>query len=125
MARKRTSTFKDWVTLLSRLPWRASLLIGIICSLILRPVASSPMVAPAGAMLDDPFGITLGQFWRIFAMFGQYLIPVLCVLGAIGSIAGRHRRKKLLNDYLSRKTIKFQLFSGFRLASRTGTPYRN
>jgi len=31
-------------------------------------------------------------------MFGQYLIPLLCVFGAIGSVLGRQRRKKLLND---------------------------
>ncbi|PCC98279.1 hypothetical protein [Halopseudomonas pelagia] len=74
MARKRTSTFEDLVTLLSRLPWWASLLIGVISWLILRPVATSPMATPAGATLDDLSGIMLSQAWRVFAMFGQYLI---------------------------------------------------
>lgn len=101
MARKRTSTFEDLVNLLSRLPWWASLLIGVVSWLILRPVATSPMATPAGATLDDLSGIMLSQAWRTFAMFGQYLIPLICLFGAIGSIAGRHRRKKLLNNVKS------------------------
>ncbi|KAA0696323.1 restriction endonuclease [Halopseudomonas laoshanensis] len=101
MARKRTSTFEDLVTLLSRLPWWASLLIGVVSWLILRPVATSPMAAPAGATLDDLSGIMLSQAWRVFAMFGQYLIPIICLFGAIGSIVGRQSRKKLLNNVKS------------------------
>lgn len=101
MARKRTSPFEDLVTLLSRLPWWASLLIGVVSWLILRPVATSPMAAPAGATFDDLSGIMLSQAWRTFAIFGQYLIPLICLFGAIGSIAGRHSRKKLLNNVKS------------------------
>lgn len=101
MARKRTSTFEDLVTILSRLPWWASLLIGVVSWLILRPVATSPMAAPAGATLDDLSGIMLSQAWRVFAMFGQYLIPLICLFGAIGSIVGRQRRKTLLNNVKS------------------------
>lgn len=98
MARRHTSTFDDLVTILSRLPWWISLGIGFFAWLILNPVANSPVVIPAGIKLGDMSGVMFGQMGRTLAMFGQYLVPVICLLGAIGSIAGRHRRKTLLKD---------------------------
>jgi restriction system protein len=43
-------------------------------------------------------GIMLHQLWHTFVMFGQYLIPFACLIGAIGSVAGYHKRKQLLNN---------------------------
>lgn len=101
MARKRSSSFEDVVVVLSRLPWWASLLIGFVSWLILNPVANRPVVVPAGVQIHDMSGVMLSQLWQTFAMFGQYLIPLVCVFGAIGSVFGRQRRKKLLNDVKS------------------------
>ncbi|WP_150303326.1 restriction endonuclease [Pseudomonas saliphila] len=98
MARRRTSTFEDLVTILSRLPWWVSLLIGFVSWLILNPVASSPVVIPAGVKPGDMSGVMVSQLWHTFAMIGQYLIPFTCLIGAIGSIFSRHRRKALLED---------------------------
>ena len=98
MARRRTSTLDDLVTVLSRLPWWASALIGLVSWLILHPVATTPYVPPTGLKPGDMSGVLLGQLWRTFAMFGQYLIPAVCLFGAIGSIAGRHKRKQLLQN---------------------------
>ncbi|WP_339842583.1 restriction endonuclease [uncultured Halopseudomonas sp.] len=98
MARKRSSSFEDVVVVLSRLPWWASLLIGVVSWWILNPVANRPVVVPAGVQMHDMSGVMLSQLWQTFAMFGRYLIPLLCVFGAIGSVFGRQRRKKLLND---------------------------
>ena len=96
MARKRTSTFEDLVTLLSRLPWWASLLIGAVSWLILRPVVISPMVAPAGATSDDFSTVMSSQVLSTCAMFGQYLALLIFLFGAIDCIAGRYRSKKML-----------------------------
>lgn len=98
MARKRSSSFKDVVVVLSRLPWWVSLLIGFVSWLILNPVANRPVVVPAGVQIHDMSGVMLSQLWQTFAMFGRYLIPLVCVFGAIGSVFGRQRRKKLLDD---------------------------
>jgi restriction system protein len=98
MARKRSSSFEDVVVVLSRLPWWVSLLIGFVSWLILNPVANRPVVVPAGVQIHNMSGVMLSQLWQTFAMFGRYLIPLVCVFGAIGSVLGRQRRKKLLND---------------------------
>ncbi len=101
MARKRSSSFEDVVVVLSRPPWWESLLIGVVSWWILNPVANRPVVVPAGVQIHDMSGVMLSQLWQTFAMFGRYLIPLVCVFGAIGSVFGRQRRKKLLNDVKS------------------------
>ena len=98
MARRRTSSFEDLVTILSRLPWWVSLLVGFVSWLILNPVANSPVVVPAGVKPGDMSGVMLSQLWHTFAMIGQYLIPFTCLIGAVGSVVGRQRRKALLED---------------------------
>lgn len=98
MARKRSSPFDGLITILARLPWWVSLLIALGAWLILHPVATTPVVAPAGFKLEHMSGIMLRQLWHTFAMFGQYLIPFACLIGAIGSVVGRSKRKQLLDN---------------------------
>ncbi|SDS52779.1 restriction system protein [Halopseudomonas xinjiangensis] len=93
MARsRRTTPFEDFVTTLARLPWWASLSIGLIAWLILNPIANSPVPVPRAVTPNDMGGIVAGQLLRTFAFGGQYLIPLACVFGAIGSVFARARR---------------------------------
>lgn len=96
--RKRTSAFEDFITVLARLPWWACLSIGLVAWLILNPIANNPVQVSNSTTLDDMGGIVASQLLRTFAFGGQYLIPFACVLAAIGSIASRLRRKKLIAD---------------------------
>lgn len=99
MARsRRTSPLEDLVSVLARLPWWASLSIGLVAWLILNPIANDPVQVPQGATHSDMSGIVAGQLIRTFAYGGQYLIPLACVFGAIGSVFARARRKKLMAD---------------------------
>lgn len=98
MARRRTSAVEDFIDILSRLPWWVSLLIAFASWLVLHPIATAPVTPPTALKPGDMSGILTAQLWRTFAMFGQYLIPFCCVLGAIGSIAARHKRKQLFDN---------------------------
>ncbi|WP_321346249.1 restriction endonuclease [Halopseudomonas oceani] len=97
MARKRTSAVEDFIVVLSHLPWWTSLLIALVSWLILHPVATAP-APPAALKPGDMGGILTAQLWRTLAMFGHYLIPFCCLLGAIGSIAARRKRKHLFDS---------------------------
>lgn len=97
MARKRTSAVEDFIVVLSHLPWWMSLLIALVSWLILHPVATAP-APPAALKPGDMGGILTAQLWRTLAQFGHYLIPFCCVLGAIGSIAARRKRKHLFDS---------------------------
>ena len=98
MARRRTSAFEDLIVVLSRLPWWASLVIGLVSWLILHPIATTPVTPPAAIKPGDMGGILTAQLWRTFALFGQYLIPIACGLGAIGSVIARYKRTQLLGS---------------------------
>lgn len=98
MARRRSSAFDDFIFLLSRLPWWVSILLALVSWLVLHPIATAPPSASIVLRPGDMGGVLAGHLWRTFALFGQYLIPACCVFGAIGSIAGRYKRKQLLNS---------------------------
>src|SRR5690606_32494531 len=96
--RRRTSAFEDLIIVLTRLPWWVCLVLGLIAWLILSPIADRPTTAPSNFTPDDVGSLMAGQVLWVFAMYGQYLIPFACVLAAIGSVASRIRRKKLVAD---------------------------
>ena len=97
MARRRkTSPFEDLISLAALLPWWASLLIALVSWFFLHGVATS--TPPAMTHANQFSEAMTGTVLRSFAMVGQYLIPLALVFGAIGSIAGRAKRKKLIKD---------------------------
>lgn len=94
--RKKTSPFEDLIFIASRLPWWVSLLIALATGLYFHSVAISP--APT-AIDPKNFGPALaGQMWRSFALFLQYIVPIAFVLGAVGSVIGRAKRRQLMED---------------------------
>ena len=97
MARRRkTSPFEDLISLAALLPWWASLLIALVSWFFLHGVATS---TPPAMTHPNQFSEAMtGTVLRSLAMVGQYLIPLAFVFGAIGSIAGRAKRKKLIKD---------------------------
>jgi restriction system protein len=91
--RSKTSPFEDLVFIASRLPWWVSLLLAVLSGVILHRYAISPP-----PVVKDPtqFADALtGQVFRSIALFAQYLIPAAFMFGAIGSVFGRMRRRKL------------------------------
>ncbi|QLC73835.1 restriction endonuclease [Pseudomonas sp. LPB0260] len=97
--RKKTSPFEDLIFIASRLPWWVSLLIALAAGLYFHSVANT--LSPT-AIDHKNFGPAIaGQVWRSLALFLQYIIPIAFVLGAIGSIFGRAKRRKLMEDVAS------------------------
>src|SRR3989338_635398 len=97
--RKRTSAFEDLITLVSRLPWWVGVLLAVAAWFIMHPIAISH---PAPFKDPNQFAqLMVGQVFRTFAMVGQYILLVAFGLGAIGSVIGRARRRKLLADVAS------------------------
>ena len=99
MARSRRTTALDlFVDLLARYPWWVSLFIGLAAWMVFGALAASPPPKPNLANPMDMSGILIGQAFRVGAMFAQYLIPFACLIGAIASVLGRAKRRKLLVD---------------------------
>lgn len=100
MARRRKqSPFEDLTDLAALLPWWVSLPLALIAYLWLNSIATSPIPTPANPA--DLGGQMSGMMLRGFAVPAQYFVSAALVLGAIGSIFGRLRRKKLFDSVAS------------------------
>ncbi len=91
--RRRTSLIEDLIEIASRLPWWVSLLIAVGSWLILHPIADKSPDTLKGAHQVGSFMV--GQIFRTFAFFGQFVLPAVFVIGAIGSVLARGERKRL------------------------------
>lgn len=122
--RKKTSPAEDLMDVVAMLPWWAGVGLALVSYLLLRGVASQPVVAATptgqvGAMLTQ-------TLWKTFATVGQYVLPIICVAGAGISAWRRKVRTNLVADVLQSKAIdaldgmswrEFELLvgEGFRL----------
>ncbi|SFC12258.1 restriction system protein [Pseudomonas citronellolis] len=106
--RRRTSLIEDLIEIASRLPRWVSLLIALGSWLVLHPIANSQPEVPKD--LHQMGQSVVGQLIRTFAFFGQFVLPAVFVIGAIGSVLARAERKKLhanvTNARESGKTIE-------------------
>ncbi|MAX91013.1 MAG: restriction endonuclease [Pseudomonas sp.] len=94
MARRRKqSPFEDLIDLAAMLPWWITLPLALIAYLWLHSIATSPI--PTLANPADLGSHMPGMMLRALAVPAQYFLPAALVIGAIASIFGRMRRKKL------------------------------
>lgn len=94
--RKKTSTADDLLELVAMLPWWAGVLLALLSYFVLHNIASQPVMAPTqpgqmGAMVTH-------SIWRSLAAAGQYILPFICLLGAVTSAWRRRERKNLMVD---------------------------
>jgi restriction system protein len=94
--RHRESGFDAVVDLASRLPWWLGIILALLSYLVLHPFAVALIAPPAD--LQAMGGAVTGQIYRTLAMFGQYLLPVIFLLGAAGSAVKAYRNRKLFAE---------------------------
>lgn len=94
--RHRESGFDAFVDLASRLPWWLGIILALLSYLILHPFAVAPIAPPTD--LQAMGGAVTGQIYRTLAMFGQYLLPAIFLLGAAGSAVKAYRNRKLFAE---------------------------
>jgi restriction system protein len=97
MARRRKqSPIEDLIDLAALLPWWVTLPLALIAYLWLHGIATSPLPTPTNLG-----GQMSGMMLRGLAVPAQYIVPAALVIGAIGSIFGRMRRRKLFESVAS------------------------
>ncbi len=88
---KKTSTLDDLLYLASKLPWWSSLILAVASGVYLHGVATTPTV------ITSNNSMLLQTMFKPLATIGQFLLPVIFVIGALTSIVGRRKRVELLN----------------------------
>lgn len=93
--RRRESGFEASVGIASLLPWWLGIILAMVSYLVLHQIAQTPVVPSVDS--KDIAGSIAGQFyptlWHTLATFGQYLLPVIFLLGAVGSAVKAYRNR--------------------------------
>ena len=93
MVRRRTTTANDFIVVVARFPWWIGIVAALASFLILNYVANLNVAAPRDiASLGTN---TAQQIVKTIAWLGQYILPLLFLIGAVLSMIGRSKRQSL------------------------------
>lgn len=99
--RKKSSPAEDLIEVLALLPWWAGVVLALLSYLLLHNLAAQPITVAteAGRMTEM---VTQG-LWKGLASAGQYILPILCLAGAVISAWRRKVRQNLVTDVVQSK----------------------
>ena len=104
MARKRNQgAFEDMVEIISFFPWWIGVVLALISYFWLHHIAAAPLeisVQPGQVGTAITQSMTKG-----LATAGQYIVPLICALGALASMLGRMKRKQLISNVTQSSSI--------------------
>lgn len=96
MARRRkSSTAEDLMDLVALLPWWAGVALALVSYWVLHAIATRPLPAAQSAQQIGQLATT--AIWQGLATGGQYLLPMICLFGAVMSAVHRQRRRALFD----------------------------
>ena len=88
--------------LVSRLPWWGGVALALASYVLLHQLAQPPSVK--GLQSGQMGGFAAGALVSALAMIGQFLIPIICLFGALGSFLARRRREQLVSNVSQSKS---------------------
>lgn len=100
--RKKSSPLEDLMELVALLPWWGGVILALVAYLGLHHVARQPVPTPTdpaqmGALLQH-------SLWRGLAGVGQYVVPIICLVGAAASALRRRQRLALVANVSANPT---------------------
>jgi restriction system protein len=102
MARKKkNSPADDIVDLVAMMPWWAGVALALVFYVVLHPIASTPVGALTTPGQAGNLAVT--AVFKGLAGVGQYILPLICLVGAVISAVRRSKRKTLITDVAASK----------------------
>ncbi len=95
MARRENSIFEDIADVTSKFPWWAGVSLALISFLFLHSYAGKELPPVTAAGIDGIFKSVLPGLLHALAFFGQLVLPVAFLLGAMASVILNLKRTKL------------------------------
>jgi restriction system protein len=96
MGRRRKSSADDVVDLVALLPWWLGVALAGLSYLTLHRIADQPL--PVSTQPAQLGAVAVQAMWHALALFGQYLLPALFLIGAVTSAWRRRERKTLVTN---------------------------
>lgn len=103
MGRQRKSGAEEAIELVAKFPWWVGASLAVFSFVFLHILASKPVVVqtPTAEGLTSAFR---GQLIKVFAQFGQYVLPLICGIGALISAIKAAQSKKVYDRVASSPT---------------------
>jgi restriction system protein len=96
VARKNSSAFEDVVVIVSYFPWWVGVILAVVAYLLLQPYVHMeiPQIKGPGAA----GAMATSSLTKMFATVGQYVLPILFLLGSAISFFKRKKREHLFEE---------------------------
>lgn len=94
MGRRKTSLAEDLMDITAALPWWMGVILAVLAYSVLQHYAVLEL--PTNVVPGKMSHVVIEQMGRIFAYYGQYILPLLFLFGALGSFIKRRKRKHLI-----------------------------
>ena len=88
--------------LISRLPWWGGVALALASYVFLHQLAQPP--SAKGLQAGQMGGFAASSLLSALAMIGQFLIPIICLFGALGSFLARRNRQTLVSHVSQSKS---------------------
>ena len=93
---RKQSPLEGFIDLVALFPWWVGLILAVIAYFWLHNIADAPLVVSSQ---PGQVGTAITQtVYKGLATAGQYVVPLICMLGALFSALGRWKRKQLFSD---------------------------
>ncbi len=102
MARRKNGIAEDLFKITATLPWWMGIVLAVVVYALLQPYAILKM--PIQAAPGQISHVVIEQMVRTFAYYGQYILPLLFLIGALISFLKQRKRKNLVRIVGSGKT---------------------
>lgn len=114
MGRRSDSSVAEAVFgIAAALPWWVGVALAVIAYGVLHRFAVAPV--PAAAVPGQVGQMVVSQVMHMFAYYGQYVVPLLLLAGAVASYLGRRRRQTLFFATRSAAAIRAMDWREFEL----------
>ena len=100
--RKKTSPLEGWLDLMAMLPWWVGVVLALVSYVLLHQLAKPTSLQ--GLQPGQMTGVVVGSVITGLAFAGQFIVPIICLFGALGSYLARRRRQSLVTHVSQSKS---------------------
>jgi restriction system protein len=94
--RQKTSTAEDLMDVVALLPWWAGVGLAFLAYIVLHSVAGQEVVV--NTTPGQIHTVVLPNMLKALAGIGQYILPLICLVGGVVSAVRRSKRETLIKD---------------------------